>query len=157
GPTGTDAIVGTLAYMAPEQARGKRAALTTAADTYSLGAILYECLTGRPPFQGEDALDVWEQLQVRDPVPPRRLNRRVDRDLETVCLKCLRKGPGQRYHSAEALAHDLERWAAGRPVKARPVGLPERVARWAWRRPQVATLVVVALAGVLFGLMALLW
>jgi WD40 repeat protein/tRNA A-37 threonylcarbamoyl transferase component Bud32 len=157
GLTGPDAIVGTLAYMAPEQARGKRGGLTTAADTYALGAILYECLTGRPPFQGEDALEVWEKLQVSEPVPPSRLNRRVDRDLETVCLKCLRKDPAQRYDSAEALAHDLERWLAGRPPKARRVGLPERAARWAWRRPGAAALAAAALVGVLFGLAALGW
>jgi WD40 repeat protein/tRNA A-37 threonylcarbamoyl transferase component Bud32 len=151
GQTAEGEVMGTPSYMAPEQAGGKSKELGPACDVYALGAILYDCLTGRPPFRAATALDTLMQVVSDEPVPPRQLNAQVPRDLETVCLKCLQKGPPQRYASALALGEDLRRFRVGEPVAARPVGRLGRSAKWARRNPTVAALlaavVVVLVAG----------
>jgi serine/threonine-protein kinase len=145
GLTRSEALLGTPSYMAPEQAAGATK-VGASADVYSLGAILYELLTGRAPFQGATPLSTLEQVRTREPVPPRRWRPSLSPDLETISLTCLEKEPGKRYPSAEALADDLARFLDGQPIQARPVPLWERWGRCARRRPALAAWGVVAAA-----------
>jgi hypothetical protein len=137
GPTRTGAGFGTPSYMAPEQADACKTA-GPAADTYALGAVLYELLTARPPFKAANWVDTVLQVVSDDPVPPTRLNPKTPRDLETICLKCLAKEPAKRYESAAALAEDLRRFQANEPITARPAGVWDRAAKWSGRNPLAA-------------------
>ncbi|MBV9124096.1 MAG: protein kinase, partial [Planctomycetes bacterium] len=158
GLTASGAILGTPSYMAPEQAGGKTKDIGPATDIYALGVILYELLTGRPPFKAAAPLDTVLQVVSDEPVPPRRLQPWVPRDLETICLKCLEKDPARRYPSAEALANDLRRFQGGETIEARPTAWWERVLKWGRRRPAVAALLgvlILVLLGAFAGMTSL--
>lgn len=157
--TRTDAILGTPSYMAPEQAQTKAGDVTPATDVYALGAILYEMLTGRPPFHAETALNTLAQVLADDPVPPRQLQPTVPIDLETICLKCLQKEAHHRYPTAQELADDLERFLESRPIRARPLGPLGRMVKWAHRQPVVASLLglLLVVVGVGFSLVTWKW
>src|SRR5262245_39189300 len=152
--TWTGTVVGTPSYMAPEQVSGNAGPVGAATDVYGLGAVLYELLTGRPPFRGGTALETSRQVLSDEPVCPSRLNPRVPRDLESVCLKCLQKDPLRRYSSAAELAEDLRRYLLGQVVAARPVGTWDRAGKWIRRNPAVASLSAAAVLALVAGTVA---
>jgi eukaryotic-like serine/threonine-protein kinase len=147
--TRSGVIVGTPSYMAPEQASGRRDDIGPHTDVYSLGTVLYEMLTGRAPFLAATQLETLDQVRLQEPVPPSRVQPKVPRDLETICLKCIEKDPRHRYPSAEALAEDLHRFLANEPIQARPVRLWERGLKWARRKPAIAALIAVSAVALL--------
>jgi tetratricopeptide (TPR) repeat protein len=151
------AIVGTPSYMAPEQAFGQTREIGPAADVYALGAILYELLTGRPPFKAATPLDTLLQVVCEDPVPPSRLIAKLPRDLETICLKCLQKEPRRRFASAQTLAEDLRRFGAGEPIVARPVGHLERTVKWVGRNKALAAFLAALVLLLVGGSGVALW
>jgi hypothetical protein len=155
--TSRGAILGTPQSMAPEQGAGKSNQVGPTTEVYALGEILYEMLTGRPPFSGPNTLDVLLRVQTQDPASPRQIRPDVPRDLDVICLKCLRKAPSQRYPTAPDLAHDLRRFLEDRPVRARPVGFWERAVKWRRRRPVTAALVASGAALLLLAAAAPVW
>jgi tetratricopeptide (TPR) repeat protein len=155
--TQSGTLLGTPSYMAPEQADGQGRPITPTADIYALGAILYELLTGGPPFRGTSLLETVMQVVNQEPVPPRRLLPKIPKDLETICLKCLEKDPRKRYSTAELLGEDLRLFLAGRPIQARPVGAVERTWKWSRRRPAAAALTATAALVLLTALLGGYW
>src|SRR6516165_104982 len=149
--TATQAVMGTPAYMAPEQARGETKFVGPQADVYALGVILYECLTGTRPFEHPDPIALLRKVAEEEPERPGKREPGLPRDVELICLKCLAKEPAERYATAEALAADLRRFAAGEPVSVRAAGVVERVARWARRKPTLAAAYTLGLLTVLLG------
>src|SRR5213592_4554474 len=144
--TRTLEVLGTPSYMAPEQALGENAAVSSATDAYGLGAVLYQLLTGQPPFAGGTTYETIKLLLDTEPRPPRLLNPKVDRDLSTICLKCLEKDPKRRYSSALALAEDLERWLRHEPIRARHTGVFTRGTKWVRRNPGIAVMAAMLIA-----------
>ncbi len=149
--TASGAIMGTPAYMSPEQAAGHRGRMSLATDVYGLGAIFYALLTGESPFGGDSVIETLDAVRNRPPEVPRKRNASIPRDLELICLKCLEKDPADRYPTAGALVDDLRRWAAGEPVSVRAAGIAERVAKWARRKPTLAAAYTLGLLTVLVG------
>jgi Protein kinase domain/WD domain, G-beta repeat len=149
--TASGAVMGTPAYMSPEQTSGQRGTITTATDVYGLGAILYAVLTGKAPFSGESVIQTIAAVMTRLPEPPTKRNAKVPRDLELICLKCLEKTPVDRYSTAQALVDEMRRFAAGEPVSVRAAGPVERVAKWARRKPTLAAAYTLGLLSLLFG------
>ncbi len=157
GLTVSGAIMGTPSYMAPEQAAGHSSLVTTASDVYGLGAILYAVLTGRAPFAADSVMNTLDQVRNRPPQPPTRLNAKLPRDLEVICLKCLEKDPRHRYASAQALSDDLNRWLRGEPIAAQPVGQIVRLRMWAKRKPALAGLSAALIAASIAGVIGVTW
>ncbi len=157
GKTHAGELIGTPSYMAPEQASGNAHEAGPAADLYALGAILYDCLACRPPFLGKTVVETLDQVRTQEPVPPSRWQKSVPLDLETICLKCLRKEPENRYASAAELADELVRYQQGEPILARPVGRLERAARWARRNPALATALATAVLFLVGGVVVSGW
>jgi WD40 repeat protein/tRNA A-37 threonylcarbamoyl transferase component Bud32 len=155
--TKSGVFYGTPSYAAPEQAEGLTKAVGPAADIYALGAIFYHLLTGRPPFKAATVLQTLEQVRTADPVPPSRLQPGLPRDAETICLKCLEKDPPRRYADASALAEDLDRFLAGKPILARPTAAAERLQKWIRRRPAVALLSAAVVAVAILGFILVTW
>jgi serine/threonine protein kinase/WD40 repeat protein len=155
--TRTGVLVGTLAYMAPEQVEGRTRELDVRADVYALGAILYELLTGNAPYGGQSDVEILRQVIAREPTLPRRLRPDVPRDLEAIALKCLAKNPAGRYATARELADDLQRFIDGRPTAARPLKSSERAMKWVKRRPAIAALIAVATVSLTIFLGGSLW
>jgi WD40 repeat protein/tRNA A-37 threonylcarbamoyl transferase component Bud32 len=157
GLTRTGAVMGTPSYMPPEQAAGKTSQVGPLSDVYSLGAILYCLLTGRPPFQAANPLDTMMQVIEKEPVSVQTLNSGVPKDLETICHKCLQKDPTKRYGSAQQLAEDLQRWLKGEPIRARAVSRPERAWRWVKRNPVLSFSIAATTVAILLGSTAAMW
>jgi serine/threonine protein kinase/tetratricopeptide (TPR) repeat protein len=155
--TQSGTILGTPSYMAPEQAGGKNREIGPASDTYSLGAILYEMLTGRPPFKAGSPIDTVRQVIEQDPVPPRQFEPRVPLDLETICLKCLEKDPAKRFAAAAELADDLRRFVHDEPIHARPTPAWERAWKWGKRRKTTVALLAVCASALIGGVLFIIW